>query len=96
VFLAGFQGACFACGKKGHRANKCPIREMKEIKNEKRNNKSCIHCGKRGHLAKDCWFKNANKSKRPAEFKSEDETVAFVSLVLKLLSYWYKNFLQTS
>jgi hypothetical protein len=65
VLLAGFQGAYFACGKKGHRANKCPTREMKEIKIEKSVNKSCINCGKRGHLAKDCWFKNSNKGKRP-------------------------------
>jgi hypothetical protein len=77
VLLAGFQGACFACVKKGHRANKCPVREMKEIKNEKRVSKNCINFGKRGHLAKDCWFKNSNKSKRPAEFKSADETAAF-------------------
>jgi hypothetical protein len=76
VLLAGFQEACFACGKKGHRANKCPTREMKEIKIEKRVNKNCINCGKIGHLAKDCWFKNSNIGKRPAEFKPADETAA--------------------
>ena len=76
MLLAGFQGACFACGKKGHRANKCPARDKKEINNEKKVNKHCINCGKRGHLAKDCWFKNSNRDKRPAEVKLTYETAA--------------------
>jgi hypothetical protein len=76
VLLTGFQGACFACVEKGHRANKCPTRDMKEIKIEKRVNKNCINCAKRGHSGKDFWFKNSNKDKKPAEFKPADETAA--------------------
>ena len=67
VLLAGFSGACFSCGKKGHRANKCPEREPKEKANDKKTNKVCINCGKRGHIAKDCWFKSANNKPRATD-----------------------------
>ena len=80
VLLSGFQGACFSCGKTGHRANKCPNREKKEQKeheNDKRTSKICINCGKKGHIAKDCWFKASNKDRRPKQFRpANNETAA--------------------
>jgi hypothetical protein len=80
VLLAGFNGACFNCGKRGHRANKCPERERHNDNGEKKVSKTCINCGKRGHLAKDCWFKDSNKSRRPKDFRNQNREAAAVGI----------------
>jgi hypothetical protein len=51
-------------------ASKCPERD---VDRKKRTFKKCINCNKKGHLAKDCWFKEANKDKRPAGFKTKTQ-----------------------
>ena len=84
VMLSGFQGACFMCGKTGHRANKCPNREKKEQKdheNEKKTSKIFINCGKKGHIAKDCWFKDSNKDRRPKHFRHANNETAGLGVV---------------
>ena len=68
VLLNAFAGNFFHCGRKGHRANKCPSRN-KKVPEMKRNQKFCINCNKLGHLAKDCWFKESNKSKHTPVFQ---------------------------
>ena len=78
VLLAGFNGACFNCRKRGHRANKCPERERQNNNGERKGSKICINCGKKGHLAKDCWFKDSNKSRRPKDFRQNREAAAVV------------------
>jgi hypothetical protein len=52
-------------------ANKCPERDGNKTK---RTFKKCINCKKKGHLSKDCWFKEANKDKSPAGFKTKEQS----------------------
>ena len=64
--LSAFNGVCFKCGKKGHKANEC--RSNIKRTGGKFNGK-CHHCGKKGHMAKDCWQKEENAHKRPKGYK---------------------------
>ena len=67
--LVGFNGTCYHCGEKGHRANKCPKKQNGENQsNYKQNYDSklkftgkCRTYGKVVHKAAQCWN---NKKKR--------------------------------
>ena len=59
LVLNAFEGYCFICKKKGHKADKCTDETAKKV---------CSDCGKRGHIAEDCWLKEENKDKRPANY----------------------------
>jgi Zinc knuckle len=66
-----FNRVCYHCGKKGHMANKCPEKEIKNDESEKKTSKRCLNCGMKGHHSRDCWYKESNKSKRPAHFNDK-------------------------
>ena len=71
-----FQGECFNCGKKGHKAVDCPDKKRDKNTgggkpyNKKKFNGTCNLCGKRGHMKKDCFELEKNKDRRPQGWKS--------------------------
>jgi hypothetical protein len=79
VTLSAFQGVCFRCKQKGHRADNCPKRSKGGApngNNQKGKNKfggKCFNCGKEGHRSADCWEKDENKNKRPKGYKTQSE-----------------------
>ena len=76
VIGSAFQGECFNCGKRGHRAVDCPDKKKDKGTgggrpyNKTKFNGTCNLCGKRGHMKKDCWELDKNKGKRPQGWKS--------------------------
>jgi hypothetical protein len=58
ISLSAFEGSCYHCKEKGHRANECPKKRGKF-------RGKCRGCGKTGHKLADCWANNKNKNKRP-------------------------------
>eukprot|EP00957_Ditylum_brightwellii_P108597 8282688-Ditylum_brightwellii.AAC.1 len=68
--LSVFDGNCYKCGKKGHKANKCPNKKGKQ---HKRFNGKCNNCGKEEHKEVDCWMKESNADKRPTWFNKNKE-----------------------
>ena len=66
-----FQGKCYICGEKGHRAAECPKANSgdKDTNKKKKFNGNCNFCGKKGHKEADCWQKPENAHKRPKNFK---------------------------
>jgi hypothetical protein len=80
--LAAFEGQCFKCGKKGHRAAACknPANSgggggAGGGNRNPRFNGTCNVCGKHGHMLHNCWEKDGNKGKRPKGWSSgEGET----------------------
>jgi hypothetical protein len=80
VSLSAFQGTCFRCKKKGHRADNCPKKNKGGAPNGNNNQKGknkfggkCFNCGKEGHRSVDCWEKDENKNKRPKGYKTQSE-----------------------
>ena len=65
-----FQGECYKCKGKGHKAIDC--KKGKGSYNGNRNRKksgkfngSCNNCGKSEHKKADCWQLESNKDKQP-------------------------------
>ena len=70
-----FNGICYKCGEKGHRAMNCPKNNVEGHKNRGFRG-TCNHCGKVGHKERDCWDKPENAHKCPAGYKPKTEGVA--------------------
>ena len=70
--LSAFEGTCFVCKQKGHKANTCPKKNSTNHGNTSSNNSNggrgyqrfsgkCSNCGKTGHISANCWQKEENK-----------------------------------
>jgi hypothetical protein len=76
IVLTTFDGCCFACKKKGHKADKCTEKKTGDETSKRHKRSSsrpkmiCHNCQKPGHVSKDCWLKEENKHKRPNRRKS--------------------------
>jgi hypothetical protein len=79
IVLATFDGHCFICRKKGHKADKCAEKKSGGKTPKSCNGSSseskmiCYNCQKPGHMSKDCWLKEENKHKRPNRNKNAVE-----------------------
>ena len=79
MMLNAFNGICYLCQKKGHKAHFCPSKQNgKNMSRNGGNNNggrgqkftgTCYNCGKQGHRSLHCWEKEENKHKRPHNFK---------------------------
>ena len=70
ILLFG-QGVCYSCGSPGHCANEYPKRRY-QMKTQVRTHSfqgKCSTCGVKGHRSKDFWTKEANKDRRPVNWK---------------------------
>ena len=68
-----FKGKCHSCGKHGHKKH-CPKKNKSE--EEKRGKKfigKCNQCGKVGQKATNCWEHDANRDKKPKNWKTKEE-----------------------
>jgi hypothetical protein len=69
IVLTTFDGCCFICKKKGHKADKCTEKKSGDKTSKRYNGSSsrpkmiCYDCQKPGHMSKDCWLKEENKHK---------------------------------
>jgi hypothetical protein len=63
---------CYKCGKAGHKAFQCPdiySGSTKQGEGKTKFKGTCNQCGKVGHKKADCWDLEANKDKRPKNWK---------------------------
>jgi len=67
---------CYNCQEYGHYARNCPKKDNK--KSDERTSRKfkgkCNHCGKVGHKETDCCEKEKSASKRPANWKNNNDT----------------------
>ena len=78
IALNTFDGICYECGKKGHRARDCPSKDNNDGTRKGRFNGKCHECGKVGHRKDDCWMLEKNASKRPAWYKTPDQVAGAI------------------
>jgi hypothetical protein len=73
MLLNTFDGFCFGCKKKGHKAHECPEKKGRKIMPGMMGKITCNHCGKPGHKQADCWQKEENADKRPQGYRKPAE-----------------------
>ena len=76
AIMSSFDGECYNCGKKGHKATDCRQSKKSFGMSKGKFKGSCNNCGKPGHKEKDCWKKESNKHKRPKSWKSKSSEAA--------------------
>lgn len=69
--LTSFDGECYNCKKRGHKAYECPQKGTSNNERERgpRFRGTCDLCGKYGHKKEACWEDDANADKRPRHWK---------------------------
>jgi len=67
IILGDFEGFCFTCKKKGHKAFQCPLKNNKNVTlNDVTSEDKCDICGsKEGQKDPVYKFKEENANKRP-------------------------------
>ena len=70
-----FDGVCYNCGEKGHKAKDCPNPKSGNGggNNKAKFNGNCNFCGRKGHKEADCWDKPENAHKRPKKWKPREQ-----------------------
>ena len=68
-----FNGTCYNCQQKGHRANQCPTKKKGKNGGNSKGNSSlkCTNCGKPGHVEAKSWDLAANSGTRPAWYPTK-------------------------
>ena len=76
IVLNVFTGYFYTCKEKGHRATRCPSKEVKKTESGgtgRRFNRNYNQCGHQGHKKSECWEMPENEDKRPAGYKPKAE-----------------------
>jgi hypothetical protein len=75
MVLAAFEGTCYNCQDKGHRANQCPKKDGPSNGNHNASGHTrgkfkgeYNNCGKIGQKKSDCWQLEENKNNRPKDY----------------------------
>jgi hypothetical protein len=78
-------GACYNCGKNGHRANKRTAKRNNNqyFRHQKNFPGKCGTCGLRGHTTKDCWTREENKHRRSPNWKKPTNEKAAIAIETK-------------
>ena len=69
-----FKGKCHACGKYGHKQNKCTEKnKSEEEKGNKKFSGECNQCSKMGNKDANCLEHEANMANRPKNWKKKED-----------------------
>jgi len=77
-----FKGRCHNCGKFGHKASECKLKDNSDKKNRFRG--KCFHCGKVGHKKENCWKlhgKPKDQANNVISENNDDEIVLLCSYI---------------
>jgi len=73
VLLGSFDGVCYKCQKKGHKANRCPMKGSDNGQTKTGFSGACNLCGRKGHKKADCWEDPRNAAKRPKNYNAKSK-----------------------
>jgi hypothetical protein len=89
IALGAFNGICFICKQKGHRAFQCPIRSPANSGPAQQGGTKpkCAHCHTQGHEEARCWDKPGNNENLKPQWLKNKEQAAGVEILLAALTF---------
>ena len=92
-FKKPFKGRCNLCGRFGHKAVDCSIKDNKNGENKGRFNGKCFYCGKWGHMKQDCRKLKADRAGKTSNVMvaEEDEDEEHVYMACDVIPSWWKT-----